>query len=75
MSWTNDIPYGPPRGVPSDSFFTGGWRCAAAMGFFGHDIPDHLVTAPAWRADNIDIRHGLYCRACAEKYLGEKYEP
>lgn len=59
-----------PRGTPADAFYEhGGWRCAGAMGFYGFDIDDHLITIPFYVSGTGDLRHCCYCGACAWRFL------
>jgi hypothetical protein len=60
-----------PRGDPGESIYTGGWRCAGAMGFHGFDVKDHVITVPFFVTNpDGDTRHCCYCAACARKFLG-----
>jgi hypothetical protein len=59
-----------PRGEPGESIASGGWRCAAVMGFYGEQ-PDHVVGSPFYVLDpSGDTRHCCYCVECARKFVG-----
>jgi len=61
----------PPRGEPGESIFTGGWRCMAAMGFYGHGaVEDHVITVPFFVMNpQGDTRHCCLCAPCAKRFL------